>query len=561
MPAVISSYSPSLVLLSVVIAVFASYTVLDVAARVTAAQGCSQVIWLCCGALVMGMGIWAMHFVGMLACRLPFLVEYDAKWVAISMLPAVFASGLALFFVSRETLDWPRLTVGSVLMGSGIAAMHYTGMAAMRMPALMRYDWRVVGVSIAIAIAVSLVGLFLVFRLRVDSTHQLRKRILAAVVMGAAIPTMHYTGMAAARFVPSQADGVFEDALRAPENCEILVISVVVSTAIIFAIAWTSTFLDRLKDSESRARALAEKQEQLNKQLRQSETLQRQKNEELQAALHKLKEVQLQLIQAEKMSSLGQLVAGIAHEVNNPVNFIHGNLNHVSSYVQDLLNLVELFQQNYPTPVEPVQTCIDDIDLEFLQADIAKVLASMKMGTERIGEIVLSLRNFSRLDEGALKRVNIYEGIDSTLIILQHRLKATPNLPRVELIRDYAELPDIDCYPGLLNQVFMNIFANALDALVIATEKPVITIRTSLIDNDWVEIAIADNGPGIPEETKARIFDPFFTTKPIGKGTGMGLSISYKIIVEQHSGKLDCFSDQGQGTEFVIRIPIHHPGV
>lgn len=408
MPAVISSYSPSLVLLSVVIAVFASYTALDVAARVTAAQGRSQVIWLCCGALVMGMGIWAMHFVGMLAFRLPFLVEYDAKWVAISMLPAVFASGLALFFVSRETLDWPRLTVGSVLMGSGIAAMHYTGMAAMRMPALMRYDWRVVGVSIAIAIAVSLVGLFLVFRLRVDSAHQLRKRILAAVVMGAAIPTMHYTGMAAARFVPSQADGVFEDALRAPENCEMLVISVVVSTAIIFAIAWTSTFLDRLKDSESRARALAEKQEQLNKQLRQSETLQRQKNEELQAALHKLKGVQLQLIQAEKMSSLGQLVAGIAHEVNNPVNFIHGNLNHVSSYVQDLLNLVELFQQNYPTPVEPVQTCIDDIDLEFLQADIAKVLASMKMGTERICEIVLSLRNFSRLDEGTLKRVNIY---------------------------------------------------------------------------------------------------------------------------------------------------------
>lgn len=279
--------------------------------------------------------------------------------------------------------------------------------------------------------------------------------------------------------------------------------------------------------------------------------------------LEQLQRTQLQMVQSEKMSALGQTVAGIAHEINNPVNFIHGNLIHVQNYVRDLSAFVRLYQQYYPQPVPEIQAQEEAIDLKFLQEDLAKILSSMKIGTDRIRQIVLSLRNFSRMDEAEFKAVDIHEGINSTLMILQHRLKARPP---IEIIRNYTNLPRVECYPGQLNQVVMNLLANALDALEEVNAKRTlqeiqehpsqITIRTSIIADQWVEIAIADNGPGIPEDLKARIFDPFFTTKSVGKGTGMGLSISYQIIVEKHGGKLECFSAPNQGTEFVIQIPI-----
>ncbi|MBF2025805.1 MAG: HAMP domain-containing protein [Oscillatoriales cyanobacterium C42_A2020_001] len=292
---------------------------------------------------------------------------------------------------------------------------------------------------------------------------------------------------------------------------------------------------------------------------------------ELKNTLVELQQTQSQVVQSEKMSSLGQLVAGVAHEINNPVNFIHGNLTHLQEYTQALLAIVQLYRQHNPNPDPDIQIAVEEMDLEFLQQDLPKMLASMQLGTDRIRQIVLSLRNFSRMDEAEFKTVDIHEGIDSTLLILQHRLKGKPDRPEIEVVKDYAPLPLVECYAGQLNQVFMNILVNAIDVLEERhTERTYeelkdtpsrITIRTSLIETQWVEVAIADNGVGIPPTVQQRIFDPFFTTKPLGKGTGMGMSISYQIITEKHRGKLECFSTPGKGTEFVIQIPLRQKSV
>ncbi|MEA5616940.1 cache domain-containing protein [Cronbergia sp. UHCC 0137] len=292
----------------------------------------------------------------------------------------------------------------------------------------------------------------------------------------------------------------------------------------------------------------------------------RQQAQELTHTLEQLKQTQAELVNQARISSLEQLVAGMAHEINNPVNFIYANIIYAEEYIQALINLIQIYQVHYPYPHEEINKILKEIEWEFIESDLPNLLQSIKIGAERITQIVKALRIFSHIDEAEYKQVNLYQGIDSILEIIQYRLRSTSRYPGIEIIKKYGIMPLINCYPGLINQVFFNIINNAIDAIEerykisgLESENslsPQICIQTELIDSDWVKIRIIDTGLGISEDIKERLFDPFFTTKTIGKGMGMGLAISYQIVTQTHGGSLECISSVGQGTEFVMMIPV-----
>jgi len=344
--------------------------------------------------------------------------------------------------------------------------------------------------------------------------------------------------------------------------------------AVVTALRAFTTFMKALETSHNLELEIIQHQE-TEAALCVSEAREREKAGQLERSLHQLQHAQVQLVQSEKMATLGQLVAGVAHEINNPVNFIHGNLSHANEYMEDLLALLALYQVEYPTPTAAVQAKAREIEVEFLVEDLPKLLASMRVGTERIREIVKSLRIFSRLDEAELKAIDLHEGIDSTLLILDNRLKACADRPAIAIVKNYGALPKVECCGGQLNQVFMNILSNAIDALeermgygtkrlngaavvddAISSFVPAIHLSTQVLEPGWVTIQIADNGSGMTDLVRQRLFEPFFTTKESGRGTGLGMSISHQIVTEKHKGSLQCVSTRGQGTEFVLKLPL-----
>jgi signal transduction histidine kinase len=338
--------------------------------------------------------------------------------------------------------------------------------------------------------------------------------------------------------------------------CLLGIINVIVFSSLI---AWNARALGKIDRKRHDAEtSLKQANEELEQRVQE-------RTQKLEQTLFELRSTQTQLVQTEKMSSLGQLVAGVAHEINNPVNFIYGNLNHAQEYTQDVLNLIELYQHYYPQSEAEIEAEIEAIDLEFLKEDLPRLIKSMKVGSERIKEIVKSLRTFSRMDESQVKEVDIHEGLDSTLMILHNRLKAKPEHPEIQVIKDYGDIPLVECYAGQLNQVFMNLIANAIDALdeynqhrtYEEIEKNPSYIRFQTYqEHNSIKIVIEDNGLGIPEAYLPKLFDPFFTTKPVGKGTGLGLAISYQIITEKHDGELVCISKPGEGAKFEITLPL-----
>ncbi|BAZ10256.1 two-component sensor histidine kinase [Calothrix sp. NIES-4071] len=318
---------------------------------------------------------------------------------------------------------------------------------------------------------------------------------------------------------------------------------------------WGLTTLNPIKDSTGKIYRLVGTVTEIT-ELKKTQSKLQDKAIELETALNQIASTQTKLIQTEKMLSLGQLAAGIAHEINNPTSFIYGNLDFTQEYTNNLLDLIRLYQQYYPKPFKPVQDKMEAIELDFIIADLPMLISSMQVGAERIIKIVSSLRTFAHMDEAEYKKIDIHTGLDSTLQLLEHRLKQQSKRAKTQVIKKYSNLPLVKCYAGQLNQVFMNLLLNAIDALDEAqVAQPKIIISTSITKDNLISINITDNGNGISQDIQKKLFNLFFTTKPVGKGTGMGLPLSYKIITEKHKGTLECVSKVGAGTTFIIKIP------
>ncbi|KWD88366.1 histidine kinase [Burkholderia ubonensis] len=572
------TYHLPLVLLSLVIATLASYTALDLAAFISLLDKPRlRRAWLGGGAAAMGTGIWSMHFVGMLAFSLPIPLGYDLVETGVSLVIAVLVSYFALSVVTRATLTRSRLLAGGVLMGGGIAGMHYTGMAAMQMQPGIRYDPALFAASIGIAVLASTAALWLAQALRTrHAGFAIARRVGAATLMGIAISGMHYTAMAAAHFAPDARCGAANgiDTPWLATTVALFTLAILVVTLMISRFDARTMFLRGITDMlEDLVQVrTAELEQALRRYELTTETLQRtrahmareieerkaaqarleQEKDEQRRLLHELEETHVQLLQSEKLASIGQLAAGVAHEINNPIGFVSANLNTLKTWVRGLLDVVAAHEAALPRHDAETRVALTATgraaDIDYIRGEIATLIDESIDGTMRVRRIVQDLRDFSRPGSDEWSVVDIHAGLESTLNVVHNELKY-----KADVVREYGDVPQVECLPSQLNQVFMNLLVNAAQAI---PGRGVITIRTTS-DGDHVTIAISDTGKGMPPDVVRRIFDPFFTTKPVGQGTGLGLSVSHGIV-ERHRGVIDVTSEPGRGSTFSIRLPIRH---
>ncbi|MGR3911588.1 histidine kinase [Burkholderia sp. SR8] len=570
------TYNPLLVLLSLVIATLASYTALDLAAFISLLDHPRlKRAWLAGGAAAMGAGIWSMHFVGMLALSLPVPLGYALPDTGASLAIAVLVSYFALNVVTRARLNRRRLLAGGALMGAGIVGMHYTGMAAMRMAPGIRYDPALFAASIGVAVIASTAALWMAQALRAQQArHASAQRIGAALVMGIAITGMHYTAMAAAHFAPDARCGAANgiDAPWLATTIALFTSATLIVTLLVCRFDARTTFLRGMTDTlerlvrsrtaeletalrryEQTTAMLQRARENMATEIderRAAQTRLEQEKDEQRRLLRALEETHVQLLQSEKLASIGQLAAGVAHEINNPVGFISANLNTLRTWVRTLLDVIAAHEAALPQ-LEPhtrdtLTAMRGAADLDYVRDEIVTLIDESIDGALRVRRIVQDLRDFSRPGSGEWSVVDVHAGLESTLNVVHNELKY-----KADIVREYGDVPHVECLPSQLNQVFMNLLVNAAHAIAV---RGVITIRTSS-DGEQVSIAISDTGTGMTPDIARRIFDPFFTTKPVGQGTGLGLSVSH-AIVERHRGAIDVTSEPGRGTTFCVRLPI-----
>lgn len=661
------TYEAGLIVMSIVIAIGASYAALDMAARTTATKGRVRQLWLTGGAFAMGGGIWSMHYIGMLAFRLPIPVRYDVPTVGLSLLAAILASAAALFVVSRKTMGvWP-LAIGGIVMGAAISAMHYIGMAAMRMDARSEWNFVIVALSVAIAIVVSMIALWLAFRLRGEDRALAPLKLLSATLMGFAIAAMHYTGMAAATFQP-QHD--MRDLSNTVSVSAVGVFGITVGTFLVLALAVIASLLDRrftqqsqaFIDGEKRHRSLIERslagvywstphgriadcneafarilgydsrdalltagalglyedaatrqqfiaELQRSSQLRDYEswltradgspvcvlenatlltepdgssviegtivdiTARKVAEDELIASDQRLRmeiaereRVEVALHLKQRLESVGQLAAGIAHEINTPVQFVSDSVHFIRDAMNDFAGLIALYQRTVQTIPEDapatrmraeIEKLENEVDLEYLLEHAPRAIDRAIEGLERIATIVRSMKEFAHPDQQEMSFMDLNRAVTTTLEVARNEYKYL-----ADVSTDLGDLPSVRCYAGEINQVMLNLVVNAAHAIADIGEplatKGLISIRTRQ-DGEDVLLEVSDTGCGIPDEIRDRIFDPFFTTKEVGRGTGQGLAISRSIVVDKHGGDLSVFSEVGRGTTFVIRLPVKGP--
>lgn len=681
-------FDPLLVALSYGVAVLASYTTLTLANRVAKSTGRSAIQWLVAGSFAMGTGIWSMHFLGMLAFSMDMPFSYDLTLTLLSLVVGVLSSSFAIYVASRNQVGWLKLVGSGLFLGPGIAGMHYTGMAAMKMEATISYDPVLFSLSIVIAILASIAALWIATHLTRESKRIGLVKFGAALVMGIAICGMHYTGMAAAIYTPVQ--GFIPDPNAETPDHTILTIGVLLGTLIILAFTLVAAYFEkklnvekqvgerlsqiieeRTQDLKRQAQDLQESKSQLEKEIEERRLVEQEvlrlgkimdetsteiylidaetfvfvnvnngacknlgysKEEllkltpidlELDSTEQSLRELvkpllrgekehltfdtqhvrkdgstylvkvnvqysnsfdkplfveivediterkllESQLAQAQKLESIGQLAAGVAHEINTPIQYIGDNTNFLKDSFEEIEDLIKLYDTTLSMAkagtltadeVQQVENELEDADFDFLAEEIPKAIQQSIEGIERVAKIVRAMKEFSHPGQEEKTMANINKALETTVTVARNEWKYVAD---IKLDLD-PSLPEVLCLPGELNQVFLNILVNAAHAITAkleesSEEKGAITLRTKA-DEDWLEIQIQDTGGGIPEHAQKRVFDPFFTTKSVGKGTGQGLSIAYSVVVEKHEGQLFFKTEPGVGTTFFIRLPLLH---